>query len=228
MRRTYISPEYDSNNINGTFDMLEQSNFFGSKMLQIEEQINIDNNDIIWYQKKNNEQLDFSIESSLESNFYSSSDNKKNNHKLSIDETQTQFRKEVNTRWILQVDISSILQNYIFSSMKKYRAFEGLKNEMTIYNDVDVALNEYIKINVIDRYRFSKIELFIEHKDLRNDNVLRYNNVWNQNISSKDNLLNRFQQIEEVPNSLLKLVFEQRPSSEYTFEYYFNVIFDKI
>lgn len=227
MRRTYISPEYNNNIVNGTFNMVEQSSFFGSKMLETESQISIDSNDIIWYQRTNNEQIDFSIESSLKSKFYSSSDNKRKNHRLLIDEKQSQFQKERNTKWILEINLSSILQNYVFASMKKYRTFEGLKNEMTIYNDVDVALNEYIKSNVLNRYRFSKIELFIEYKDLRSNNILRYNNVWNPNVP-KDSILDKFQLNQVIPDSLISISFDQRPSSQFAFEYYFNILFDKI
>lgn len=241
MRRTYISPEYNNNIVNGTFNMVEQSSFFGSKMLETESQISIDSNDIIWYQRTNNEQIDFSIESSLKSKFYSSSDNKRKNHRLLIDEKQSQFQKERNTKWILEINLSSILQNYVFASMKKYRTFEGLKNEMTIYNDVDVALNEYIKSNVLNRYRFSKIELFIEYKELRNSNILRYKNIWNPNVP-KDSILDKFQLNQVIPDSLISISFDQRktsfgrtasaskggPSSQFAFEYYFNILFDKI
>jgi hypothetical protein len=227
MRRSYISPEYDNNIVNGTFNMVEQPTFFGSKMLEIDNSIYIDSGDIIWYQRPNNEQLDFSIESSLKSYFYSSSENKKLNHRLFIDDKQTAFQKERNTRWILEVDLSSILSNYIFSSMKKFRTFEGLRNDMTIYNDVDVALKDYIKSNVINRYKFSKIELFIEYKELRNNNILRYKNVWNPNVP-KDSRLDKFQLTQIVTDSLISVSFEQRPSSQFAFEYYFNILFDKI
>lgn len=227
MRRTYISPEYNNNIVNGTFNMVEQSSFFGSKMLETESQISIDSNDIIWHQRINNEQIDFSIESSLKSKFYSSSDNKRKNHRLLIDEKQSQFQKERNTKWILEINLSSILQNYVFASMKKYRTFESLKNEMTIYNDVDVALNEYIKSNVLNRYRFSKIELFIEYKELRNSNILRYKNIWNPNVP-KDSILDKFQLNQVIPDSLISISFDQRPSSQFAFEYYFNILFDKI
>jgi len=227
MRRTYISPEYNNKFVNGSLSMLEQSSFFGSKMLEIDNQIIIDKSDIIWYQRPNNEQLDFSIESSLTSYFYSASDNKKNNHKLFIDDKQTEFQKERNTKWILEIDLLSILENHIFASMKKFRTFEGLKNEMTIYNDVDVALKEYIKINVLNRYKFSKIELFIEYKELRNNNILRYENIWNPNLSN-DSKLEKFQLNQVIPESLLSISFNQRPSSQFAFEYYFNILFDKI
>jgi hypothetical protein len=227
MRRSYISPEYENIPINGSFNMIEKSNSFGSKMVEIDDKIKIDNSDIIWYQRSNNEQLDFSIESTLQSYFYSSSDNKKNNHRLLIDEKQTLFQKERNTRWLLEIDLSSILENYIFASMKKFRSFEGLTNEMTIYNDVDVALKDYIKSNLLDKYQFSKIELFIEYKTLTNNNILRYNNIWNPNIT-KESILDKYQLIQTIPNSLISISFNQRPSSQFAFEYYFNVLFDKI
>lgn len=227
MRRSYISPEYDNNTVNGSFNMIEQSTFFGSKMLKIENIIYIDNRDIIWYQSSNGEQIDFSIESSLKSYSYSSSENKKMNHRLYIDDRQTDFQRDNNTRWILEIDLSSILSNYIFASMKKFRTFEGLRNDMTIYNDVDIALKDYIKSNVINRYKFSKIELFIEYKELINNNILRYKNVWNPNVP-KDSRLDKFQLTQIATDSLISVSFEQRPSSQFAFEYYFNILFDEI
>lgn len=227
MRRSYISPEYDNNIVNGTFNMVEQPTLFGSKMLEIDNSIYIDSADIIWYQSSNGEQIDFSIESSLNSYSYSSSENKKTNHRLFIDDRQSEFQKDNNTRWILEINLSSILLNYIFASMKKFRTFEGLRNDMTIYNDVDIALKDYIKSNVINRYKFSKIELFIEYKELRNNNILRYKNVWNPNVT-KDSRLDKFQLTQIVTDSLISISFEQRPSSQFAFEYYFNILFDKI
>ena len=73
MRRNYISPEYQTKSVQGTLNMLEESTFFGAKMLEIEDSISIDNLDIIYYQTLVGEQLDYSIESSLDSYIYSSS-----------------------------------------------------------------------------------------------------------------------------------------------------------
>jgi hypothetical protein len=47
MRRTYISPEYQKRAVYGTLNMVEESTFFGAKMLEIEDTISIDNQDII-------------------------------------------------------------------------------------------------------------------------------------------------------------------------------------
>lgn len=226
MRRNYISPEYENKLVNGTFNMLEQNSFFGSKMLEVEERIEIKNDDIIWYQRPNGEQLDLSIETSLRSYFYSSPDNKKDNHRLIIDNTQTEFQRERNTRWILEIDSNSILRNYIFASMKKFRTFEGLRKSMTLYTDVDISLSEYIMKNVINRYKFLEIELYIEYKELVNNNIKRYNNVWNPNLPNESRL-NRFNLTQTLNNNLI-VGFEQRPSSQFAFEYYYNLVFDRI
>lgn len=225
MRRSYISPEYDNNFVNGSYNMVEQSVYFSSKVLNTEDTINIDNTDIIWYQRPTNEQLDFSIESSLDPYFYSSSDSKKENHTIFIDDKQSDFQRSSNTRWVLYINIKKILHKYLFASMKKYRSFEGLRNDMTIYNDVDIALSEYINKNVIDRYKFSKTELFFEKKELGSDGVKRFNPIWNDSLDDNSKL-SKFQLTDN--DSIIKISFEQPDSSQFTFEYYFNIIFEKI
>ena len=65
MRRNYISPEFEYRKVFGTLNMKEESTFFGSKMLEIEDIIELHNQGIIYYQNSNNEQIDLDIERSL-------------------------------------------------------------------------------------------------------------------------------------------------------------------
>ncbi len=232
MRRTYISPEYFNNNVYGTFNMVEESNFFGAKMLEIEDNIDIKNQDIIYYQKLNNEQIDFSIESSLESSLesyvYSSSIDKLNGHKLIIDDSQPKYQLENNTRWIMDINLKQILSNYLFATLKRYRTFEGVKNEMNRYNDVNVAIKNYIDFNVVNRYKYKSIDLYINYKDMRDQSLLRYKNTWNLNtpISTK---FTKIQTESSFDDSSIRLLFNQeKTSSTYNFEYYFNIFFEKL
>ena len=174
MRRSYISPEFKTNNVYGTYNMVEESNFFGAKMLEIEDSILISNQNVIYYQKTNGEQLDFDTETTLESTVYSSSLDKNTNHKITLDQSQTKYNLENNTKWIIDIDVKSILSNYLYAELKRYRTFEGIKAEMTIYNDVNVAMKKYIESNVLNRYKLSTIDLYVNYTDLRNQNVLRY------------------------------------------------------
>jgi hypothetical protein len=229
MRRTYISPEYSNYRVYGTFNMVEESNFFGSKMLDIEDKISLQKQDIIYYQNLNGEQLDYSVESSLKSYVFSSSINKSENHKLEIDETQPKYQMDKNTKWILTINVEKILSDFIYAEMKKWRTFEGIKNEMTRYNNVNLALKSYIDNNVKDKYRLKNIDLYISYKDLRNQNILRFKNSWDSNVFLDSNKLIKLQRETSTDGSEVKLIFSQeKPSSDWSFNYFFNLNFEKI
>lgn len=229
MRRNYISAEFLNSKTYGTFNMIEESNFFGAKMLEIEDTITVENQNIIYYQKLNGEQLDLSVETSLSSYIYSASDDKYLNHVLSIDESQSNSQKESNTKWIIDIDLKNILTNFLFASLKRYRTFEGMKTEMTKTNDVNSSVNEYIRQNVLNRYKYKKIDLFISYKDLKQQNVLRYKNTWNSDVSIESNRFQKIQTDLSFDDSSMSVLFTQdKKSSQYSFEYYFNIFFEKI
>ena len=229
MRRSYISPEYTELSSYGTFNMVEESNFFGAKMLEVEDTISISNQNIIYYQKSTGEQVDISIESSLTSQVYSASDNMKSHQTLVLDPTQLNYQKDGNTKWVLTIDLKDILTDYLFAIMKRYRTFEGISNNLTRTNDVNTAIRQYISNNVLNRYKFSKLDLYVSYKDLMQQNVLRYKNTWNSNIVSDANLLKKAQKDLSFDESELKIYFSQeKSSSQYNFDYYFNILFEKI
>jgi hypothetical protein len=229
MRRDYISPEYKSVRVYGTFNMLEESNFFGSKMLEIEDSIIISNQEIIYYQNENGEQIDYSIESSIESYNYSAITDKQLNHTLVIDNTQPLYQKNENTKWILTIDLEKIITNYIFANLKKYRTFEGVKKDMTIYDDVNVAISNYINFNVYNRYKVETIDLYVTYNSLRNQNILKFKNTWNRNVESSENKLTRVQTEYFSNNSKVRLIFNQeKPSKEFSYNYFFNVNLTKL
>jgi hypothetical protein len=229
MRKNYISPEFKYNNVYGTFNMKEESSFFGSKMLEIEDSISISDVNLIYYQSIDKSQIDLSSESTIRPIVYNVSSDKESNHTIKIDEAQTEYDLNNNTKWIIDINVNDILVNYLFATLKQARTFEGVQNSMTIYNDVDFAIKEYIKNNVLNRYKFSKIELYLKYNDLRNQNILRYKNKWNQNAMKDGSILKKIQTETAYDYSTIKLKFSQeQPSSKYIFDYYFNLFFDKI
>lgn len=229
MRRTYISPEFENNEVYGTFNMLEESNFFGAKMLEIEDKITISNENIIYYQRTNGEQSDLETEMTLDSYIYSSSDDKLVNHTLILDPTQTKNNLENNTKWILNVSLDKILSNFLYAEMKRWRTFEGIKSDMTIYNDINVALKNYISLNVVNRYKFKSLDLYINYTDLRSQNVLRYKNNWNQNTIKPEFKFTKFQSIAGFNDTSVQILFTQeKPSSSYKFDYFFDILYEKI
>jgi len=224
-----MSPEYSNTQIYGTFNMVEESNFFAAKMLEVEDSIYVSNQNIIYYQKSTGEQIDLSIESSLPTQVYSASDNMKSHQKLTLDDSQLDYQKESNTKWILNIDLRDILSDYLFATMKRYRTFEGISNPLTKNNDVNTAIREYISNNVTNRYKLNRLDLYVSYTDLRSQNVLRYKNTWKSTIVSDSNLLKKKQMDVAFDESSLKILFTQeKPSSQYNFDYYFNILFEKI
>jgi hypothetical protein len=224
-----MSPEYSNTQIYGTFNMVEESNFFAAKMLEVEDSIYVSNQNIIYYQKSTGEQIDLAIESSLPTQVYSASDNMKSHQILTLDDSQLDYQKESNTKWILNIDLRDILSDYLFAIMKRYRTFEGISNPLTRTNDVNTAIREYISNNVTNRYKLSRLDLYVSYTDLRSQNVLRYKNNWKSTIVSDSNLLKKKQMDVAFDESTLKLLFTQeKPSSQYNFDYYFNILFEKI
>jgi hypothetical protein len=100
---------------------------------------------------------------------------------------------------------------------------------MTRYSDVNVALKSYVSFNVIDRYKLKNIELYISYKDLRSQSLLRFKNSWNPNVALDVNKMTKLQSETSFDESTIKLFFNQeKPSSDYSFEYFFNINYEKL
>ena len=231
MRRNYISPEFEYRKVFGTLNMKEESTFFGSKMLEIEDIIELHNQGIIYYQNSNNEQIDLDIERSLNPIVYSASDDKKNNHTLVIDESQSDPQRNNLTKYIMTINLKNILENYIFTTLKQYRTFEDVRNTMCYTRDVNFSIKEYVIKNVLDRYKFDKVELYMRYVDLRDQNVRRFVNTWytSNDIISSEYLNKKIQTDTEFDQSSISVLFNQDKSSQqYSFEYYFKLFWVKL
>ena len=232
MRRTYISPEFSHTRTFGTFNMLESSNLLASKMLEIDDELNLLNQSVIYYQNSNFEQIDLAVESSTTPISYSLSDDKFSNSTLEIDPTQNDFQRNGNTKWILSLNLKRVLVNYIFSILKENRTFEGVRNNMTTNNNVDTAIREYISKNVLNRYKLESISLYLKYNDLRRQIALRFKNNWTTNVD--EILLEQFKlkKIETQTSfdySSVKVRFSQERSSQlYNFDYYYTILWKKI
>ena len=226
MRTTNISPEFLYNNVNGTLSMKEKKSFLGSKLIKFDDNIKIKSENIIYYQNLSNEQLNFDIEKILSPNIYDTIFDKLSNSSIMMDNSQSNEQQNNNTRWILSINLKSLLVNYLFSVLKKYRTFELVKNNMVISNDVNAAIREYITNNLLSRYQFDYIELFISYNDLLNCG-LKYNNTWDQKIEMKSNLVNSYE--KNINSSNIDIIFSQTKSSSlFSFNYYYNLYFVKI
>jgi hypothetical protein len=226
MRRNYISPEFVNSKIYGSFNSYEESNFFGSKMLEIEDLVDIIDQNIIYYQNSKNEQIDVDVESAQNSVIYSSFDNKNKNHILTIDDSQSDSQKKSNTRWLLDIDLKSILTEFIFANLKRERTFQTLTNDMVVSKDVNVFIRNYISNNVLDRYNLSNIDLYVDYLDLKSEDNFQYKTIFDKRTFNK---LSRFQTETNYNNTKTRLTFNQEQTSQdWSFKYSFNLKFAKI
>ena len=226
MRRKSISPEFKYVPVSGTMNMAEQTSFFGSKMIDIKDSISIQTENLVYYQSKTKEQLNFSLEKNSDPIVFSTIDNKKLNHIIKSDDSQTNSQYISNTRWVVDIDVNKILSDYIFATLKKYRTFEGVKNNMTKYNNVDSAIVDYISSNILSRYKYKSMDFYIEYISLSQDGSMRYKNNFIE-ISDKSLIISKLQTVLNQ-NSLTVLFNQEKPSSLYNFNYYYNLYFEKI
>lgn len=227
MRTTHISPEYTYSDVNGTLSMIEKKSFMCSKLLKFDDAIYIKNQNIIYYQSAENEQLNFNNEKLIQPLVYNTDNDKQTNSSLIIGPSQNE-KLNNNASWVLTINYGKILMNYLFATLKKYRTFEGITNNITMNNDVDSAIKNYISSNILSRYEFYKTDLYIGYNDIKNGG-LRFNNNWDQKVGIDSNLVTRIQTKTDSTNKTIAITFNQeKPSSDYSFNYYYNLYFTKI
>lgn len=223
MKKTYISTDFTKKEVNGINSIKEKSNFFSSVILDTPDIIAITENDIIWYENYNNEQVDLDSELNISPSYYSSSEDKNKSHTLIINDNQPNSQKEFNTLWNLEIKSSDILFNYIYSSIKENRTFEGLTNQKFDSININIFIDKFIRKNILPKYKLLNIDLYIKHIDIKNN--IRYNNIWNNNIES--NFIFEKYTLNKKNNNI-ELIFNQNNSNLFIFEYYYSLFYERI
>lgn len=228
MRRNYISPEYKSTKVEGTLNMSEQKGILGSKMMDIEDEIILDDRDIVYYQSIINEQIDLAQEVLLAPIIYSISDDKETNHVLKIDESQSNFEKQKNTKWVIEIKVQEVLIDYIFAKIKAARTFQGIKNISTKFNSIDTAIKNYIASNILSRYEYKSITLYIQYNQLRSSGFFRYQNTWNTNIGTTNNIHSKIEvELNFDKTKLIGRFTQEKPATDVNFDYYYDINYVK-
>jgi len=229
MRITHISPEFQYTRVNGTLSMAEKKSFFGSKLINFDDALYIQNQNIIYYENASNEQINLNLEKLTPAIIYNADNDKQANSSLVINPAQSQSQIINNTSWILSINYGAVMYNYLFAKLKSYRTFEGVTNAMTYNNSVDAAIKDYIKTNLVSRYEFFKVELYLSYNDLATQGGLRYQNNWDPTIQLEKNYTNQFQTKTDSTNMKIDVVFNQSKNSlDNSFNYYYNLYFRKI
>lgn len=226
MRRNYISNEFRSDVVNGTLSMVEKSSFFGSKMMSIDDHILVDSSNIIYYQNSKSEQINLPLELTYEPLYINLNNVKIKNCIVYRDDNG--FNDLNNSNWIIEINFKNILLEYLFGKLKNVRTFNGIYVENTRNNNIDLSIKDYIVSNLLDRYLYDSIELWISYNDLFEDGNLRYVNSFNPNIINDNNINREFEKIYS-DDKIIKFKFKsKKDTSKSSFDYYFNIKYNRI
>jgi hypothetical protein len=220
MKKTYLSSDIQIKPINGINNIKETSNFFSSSLINIPDTILIDLEDFIWYEDANGEQIYLEHESNPK--YYSSSNDKFENHKLYLEPNQSIDKLNSNTSWVMEINTKQLLFNYIYAKLKQNRTFDKLEQEKIEIN-YNSFLEKFININLLNKYKFEQLDLYIQNIEMKNG--IKYKNIWNSNI----NKIYIYKNYNIIKNDdLLNIQFNQKNSSLYFFEYYYSIKFIRI
>ena len=253
MKDNLILKKYKKETVNGTFNLLEEETFFGTKVMEIEDEININDKSVQYFHyffnagvndttgltlAKNNgyqyNQLDLFNETF---NILDLVDLKLNNHTI-IKSQQTVLDEKNNTKWIIEIDTQKVIVEYFFAKIKERRTFKSLTYQNFSNNDINQSIYDYINMNLLDRVKFDRVDFFIKFTDIKNNSVFsnvtykQFDPLFKSDIEQdqyKNNSVNV--EINNFINPLanVKINYSQtRPSSDFKFDYYFNIYYKKI
>lgn len=250
MRKKFLTKEYSLENRPGTLSMLEKKNFFGSKIMEIPDLLTVDEVNIVWNESIDGTQL---INIDDQTKILDTSDLKKTNH--SIQRTPRQSERDIReyTNYDFTINVKQIVNDWIFAQLKKYQTFGGIKNDETAENDVDIAIQEYIDLNIFPRIKFDTVNLYVRYFQIGTLDEsglvsLQYDIRYNDNIivppaisgESTDQLVRRsleyknslkvlnYELTLDTFEQIATLKYKQTKSSQfYKFNYYFDVVYRK-
>ena len=134
--------------------------FFGSKMIDVEDEIFIDNSLIQYsevfdvFNSNNNGFQYYDDINKIEKNFLIQLDElKKENQQIQL-KTQTDKVLKVNANWLITIYWKKILKEYLFYRLKEARTFKCIKNSDVMNKKIDNYIYDYIENNLLSVYTF--------------------------------------------------------------------------
>ncbi len=242
MKNDLMIKKFRKEFIRGTMNMMEIRSFFGSKLMDIEDTIVVDNSSIQYTQLTDVNNYGYQymdpMLASTEENFIVNLTDIKGQYHTIKPLNQNIYDLQYNTKWYITIDTRNILRDYLFLRIKEARSFKSVKSADTLKGDVNLAIYEYIDYNIIDRYQFENIYLYVKYENLVSDSkvvknaTIQYSPVFNDDIIDestlvKDYNLKKSDALENL-KPIIILYSQTKKSSEYRFDYYFNIYFEKI
>lgn len=233
MRKSWITEDYTYTDKPGTLSFKQRRDYQSGLLMEIEDQIKVEKSIFDWTQNPNTgEQIGIDeVEFTLDLLTL-----KQSKHKIGLYTGQTPQTAIISPIWDLNIQLKLILTEYLYAQMRYERSFEGVNIANSKYSDLDYAIVEYVSENLLNRYRFTTIDLYVKPVSL-GEGYMKNTPLWKPNIISglsendKRKLLVknlRIEKLSELPDSQSILYIQSEKPNLFTFEYYFDIYFERI
>lgn len=238
MKSDLIISRYKTEKIIGTKSSYDARTFFGSKMIEIEDSILIDNREIQYSEvfdnndKRNNGYQYFEDIDNIEKIYLVSLfDVKDNYHTINLG-SQSNIDLRLNTNWTILVNWKDILVEYIYLKLKEARTFKTIRFDNVLSENINLYIKRYIRNNLTSRYGFESLDFYVKYFELDSgdqdtDPNLLLNPVFDDTIQSEENRIKNVN--ATVFPEILNIQYKQTQSSQFTkFHYYFDLNIVKV
>lgn len=238
MKNNLILSKYVTEKVQGTKSVYDNRTYFGSKMIDIEDNIYI-NNRVIQYSevydsddRRNSGYQYYNDVNGVEKDYLILLDDIKNNNQTITLLSQHNVDLQINTNWLLVINWKTILEDYLFYKLKEARTFKTIRYSDTIKENVNLYIRDYINQNLMNRYDIDKINLYVKYESLdqynkEQDVKLSYNPIFDVSVRSDENKIANIN-LTKFPE-FLNINYKQiESSSKYTFKYYYEIYFKRI
>ena len=238
MKSDLILSRYKTEKIIGTKSSFDARTFFGSKMIDVEDEITIDNSLIQYSEvydtndKRNNGYQFFVDEDNVEKIYLVSLfDVKNNNHTITLDK-QSSFDMRRNTNWTIMIDWKSILVEYLYLKLKEARTFKTIRFDNVLSENINLYIKKYVEDNLFSRYAVESIDFYIKYLpldegDAETEPNLLLNPIFDDSIVSEDTKVKNVN--TTVYPEVMYIKYKQTEESQYNkFHYYFDITLNKI
>jgi len=238
MKNDLIITRFKTEPVIGTLSTFDPKTFFGSKMIDVEDEIIVDESQIQYTEifdsgNTNNNGYQYYIDvDDLETEFLKDlSVLKKNNHNIVL-LPQSNLDLTNNTNWNLVINWKNILLEYLFYKLKEVRTFKCIRYNDVLSENINYFIREYITNNLLNRYEFKRLDMYVKYYDLENIDPnkkpnLIFNPLFTVNVKNNANLIKNINTI--IFDTTVSVNYKQTQlSTNKKFNYYFDIVLSKI
>jgi hypothetical protein len=240
MKTNTMIQEYKKEPVIGTKTAKEVRSFFGTNLVDIEDEIVISDISIQYSDTLTDHYQYYDLTTLVneqEVNVLRSLDDiKYENH--TIDLYRQSYTDYDNLQWNYVIKARNILKEYLFARLKESRMMKSVRKEQTPKSDINTFVYDYIEFNLLDRYNISYITYYVQYKNVIDDGntfnnqYMIINPTFNKNSYKTDNVVKDVRILTtDYLNNLgdVNMTYYQiKNSIQYTFDYYFEIKYKKI